>query len=82
MQTSKVNCPIRTEIIGEAPTTLPELTVEVNEKTAEVEKKRLTLQVKESESNEYKRKYEVSQERLKLLEQELSMKNQENRTLQ
>lgn len=68
------------EIIARLRRHCQELTVEVNAKTAEVEKKRLTLQVKESESNEYKRKYEVSQERLKLLEQELSMKNQENRT--
>lgn len=68
------------EIIARLRRHCQELTVEVNAKTAEVEKKRLALQVKESESNEYKRKFEASQERLKLLEQELSIKNQENRT--
>ena len=56
-----------------------ELTVELNSNLTEVGRKRLALQVKESEANEFKRKFETSQERLQLLEQELSIKNQENR---
>ena len=58
-----------------------ELTSELNLTCTEIDKKRLLLQVKDSELIESKRRIENSNEQVKNLEQELSVKNQENRTL-
>jgi hypothetical protein len=57
-----------------------DLTLDLNSTLAELDKKRLSLQTKESENLDLKRKTEILEEKLKIFEQEISFKNQENRT--
>lgn len=57
------------------------LTTELNQTAAEIDKKLVLMQLKDSELAETKRRNELTSEKIRLLEQELSVKNQENRTL-
>lgn len=58
-----------------------DLTLDLNRNLEELDKKRFLLQTKESENLELKRKTEILTEKMKTFEQEISHKNQENRTL-
>ena len=58
-----------------------ELTLNLNNAASELDKKRIILQEKDYQLNEFKRKTENLMEKLKSLEQEISIKNQESRTL-